>query len=157
MRNDRQTPTNNETDPESTDQPEIEPLEPVPTEEEFQKTSPDEVFSEPNVEPTSKTICSSLNPEAEPFISPTAVQSESTPTGTKGEESDDERDSNETPIETGLYCLKYSIVKAMTQMYLFRFVRSTTFATKRRCNCRYEFDSTITLRSLMDTYRNYPY
>ncbi len=67
--------------------------------EQNEPSTPD--LSEEQKEIVSTTPSSGLNPEAIPFVAPTIIKIESTQSMSSGDESDDEHDSNETPITSG--------------------------------------------------------
>lgn len=67
--------------------------------EQNEQSTPD--ISEEQKEIMCITPLSGLNPEAAPFVAPSTVKIERTESISTGDESDDENDSNETPITTG--------------------------------------------------------
>jgi len=71
--------------------------------EQNEQSTPD--ISEENKEESKEIMCitpsSGLNPEATPFVGLSTVKVERTQSTSTGDESDDEHDSNETPVTTG--------------------------------------------------------
>lgn len=85
--------------------------------EQNEESTPD--LSEEQKETTPVTPSSGLNPEATPFFVRSSSQIENIHSISTGNESDDENDSNETPITSGKCSLKL-ILKFGTFFVLFR-------------------------------------